>query len=164
MRTLISTLILIAVAVFIAVTVKNDPGHVTIELAGKTIETSFVFFAFCFLLVFIALSLFIKLALYVYHIPEKMGLYRAKQKNNHARFDLTHGLIDLAEGKWSAAEKKLSKLAEYSDAKLINYLAAARAAQHQNAHSRRDQYLKTAIEITARGIAVLMVNPTRRPR
>ncbi len=146
MRTLISTLILVIIAMLIATTIKDDPGHVIIEIAGKTIETSFAFFAFFFLLLFIALNLLIKMALFIYHIPLKMGLYRAKQKSASARFDLTHGLIDLAEGKWADAEKKLSKLADFSDAKLINYLAAARAAQHQKAHSRRDAYLKKAIE------------------
>jgi HemY protein len=55
-------------------------------------------------------------------------------------------LIDLSEGKWAISEKKLVKLAKYSDASLINYLAAARAAQHQNAHDRRDAYLKKAID------------------
>jgi HemY protein len=54
------------------------------------------------------------------------------------------GLIELAEGNWSGAEKRLLKYAEDSETPLLNYLAAARAAQHQGAHERRDHYLRLA--------------------
>jgi HemY protein len=146
MKTIISTIILVSIAVLIGSFVGEDPGKVTIAIAGKEIETSLVFLVFIFFVGFIALLFTMKIVLYFYHLPECMGAYRNKQKKINARLDLTNGLIDLSEGKWAISEKKLVKLAEYSDAKLINYLAAARAAQHQNAHDRRDAYLKKAID------------------
>jgi len=146
MRTIISTIILVSIAVLIGSFVSEDPGKVTIVIAGKEIETSLVFLALVFFIGFIALLFTMKIALYSYHLPERMCAYRNKKKKINARLDLTKGLIDLSEGKWAISEKKLVKLAKYSDASIINYLAAARAAQHQNAHDRRDAYLKKAID------------------
>ncbi|GAA4346031.1 heme biosynthesis protein HemY [Kangiella taiwanensis] len=61
-----------------------------------------------------------------------------------ARQQTIDGMIALAEGHWKTAEDLLIKGAKFRDTKLINYLAAARAAQEQDDDKSRDQYLQAA--------------------
>lgn len=58
-------------------------------------------------------------------------------------------MCELAEGEWIKAEKTLRKSANESDTPLLNYLAAARAAQAQKSYEQRDEYLKCAAQSTA---------------
>ena len=61
-----------------------------------------------------------------------------------ARQNTIDGMIALSEGHWKTAELLLLKGAQIPDSRLINYLAAARAAQEQNNDKKRDDYLKSA--------------------
>ncbi|MCW8997445.1 MAG: hypothetical protein OQK04_01840, partial [Kangiellaceae bacterium] len=54
------------------------------------------------------------------------------------------GMLAFTEGRWKASEDAMVGAAKTSDTKLINYLIAAQAAQHQNAEVRRDAYLRLA--------------------
>jgi HemY protein len=54
--------------------------------------------------------------------------------------------LELAEGRWKVAERHLTRNVIQSDTPLLNYLAAARAAQLQGEHTRRDDYLHLAHE------------------
>jgi HemY protein len=64
------------------------------------------------------------------------------------RRQLVRGVIELAEGRWMRAEKRLVRFARMSEVPLVNYLWAARAAQLNGADERRDQYLRQAAEST----------------
>jgi HemY protein len=57
--------------------------------------------------------------------------------------------VESAAGRWAQAEKTLLRLVDDADIPLLNYLAAARCAQQQGAHARRDRYLQLAHESTA---------------
>ena len=61
-----------------------------------------------------------------------------------ARQQTIDGMIALAEGHWKTAEELLIKGSKFRDTKLINFLAAARAAQEQGDDKSRDQYLQAA--------------------
>jgi HemY protein len=63
--------------------------------------------------------------------------YKAYSKTNR-------GLVELIEAHWRSAEYYLLDGVEQSDAPLINYLGAAKAAQEQSAYDRRDMYLRKA--------------------
>lgn len=54
---------------------------------------------------------------------------------------------ELAEGDWFRAETKMLKAAKSTDTSLHYYLAAARAAQEQDALDRRDSYLHLALRM-----------------
>ena len=69
------------------------------------------------------------------------------QENRHQRLSekyLSRGLMALVEGDWNKAEVYLIKGASHSQSPLVNYLAAARAAQQLGAVERRDGYLMQA--------------------
>lgn len=63
-----------------------------------------------------------------------------------ARQKTVDGMIALAEGHWKTAETLLISGAKFRATKLINYLAAARAAQEQDDDKSRDNYLKAAAQ------------------
>ncbi|GJM10489.1 MAG: hypothetical protein DHS20C11_27650 [Lysobacteraceae bacterium] len=54
------------------------------------------------------------------------------------------GMLALAEGNWSEAERSLTKAAERSAHPGLNYLGAAKAASAQGDEQRRDEYLQLA--------------------
>lgn len=71
---------------------------------------------------------------------------RQLKSANKAKQEMTQGLVHFTEGHWDQAEKLLLNSISHSETPLINYLAAARAANAQEAFGRRDAYLKKASE------------------
>src|SRR6185312_4226398 len=81
----------------------------------------------------------------------------ARKRELRARRATTQGLIDFAEGRWAMSEKNLMRHATDSEMPLITYIAAARAAQLQGEHERRDSHLRRAFEeIPEAHVAVLL--------
>jgi HemY protein len=80
-----------------------------------------------------------------------------RKRELRARRATTRGLIDFAEGRWADSEKNLMRHAHDSEMPLITYIAAARAAQLQGKHERRDRYLRMAFEHVPKAqVAVLL--------
>ncbi|ACA84778.1 heme biosynthesis HemY N-terminal domain-containing protein [Shewanella woodyi] len=84
-------------------------------------------------------------------LPEK---WRRKAARKHTLV----GALALAEEDWPVAEKAMAKGAEKGELPALNLLAAARAAQHQNDSTSRDNYLN---EAEKEPIAVNAVTTTR---
>jgi HemY protein len=72
------------------------------------------------------------------------GEKRSQRLAEKARHALEQGLIELSEGRFAKAEKILLQKVEHNENALLTYLAAARAAQYQGAHDRRDDYIRRA--------------------
>jgi HemY protein len=66
--------------------------------------------------------------------------YKSYSKTNQ-------GLLELIEGHWNNAEYYLREGIPQSDAPLVNYLAAAYAANERKAYEKRDAYLRKAHDI-----------------
>lgn len=99
----------------------------------------------------VMLGLAVLIFAFVYHLIVRLvntaGRFQRWSGNrnfNKARQKTIQGMIALSEGRWAKAEKLLSESASKTDTALINYLAAAQAAEAQHAHERRDQYLRLA--------------------
>lgn len=134
---------LVTIAGFAMVTQK-DVGYLNVGFGDFKLETSLLIFGssllaalFCFLLLIRVLGLFKKIAVF-------FGARRKTRLAEKARDALSNGLIELAEGRFDKAEKLLMQQVKHSDNALLAYLAAARAAQQQGAHDRRDEYLRKA--------------------
>ena len=99
----------------------------------------------------VMLGLAVLIFVFLYHLVARLAgsagrlqRWTGNRNFNKARQKTIQGMIALSEGHWAKAEKLLSDAASKTDTSLINYLAAAQAAEAQNAHERRDQYLRLA--------------------
>lgn len=137
-----SFLVLIALvlglfAAAIAPVFKNDPGLVQIHFLGWTIETSVLVLILAALLIWLLAHLLIRL----WRMPADTAR-RVREKRSLAQ--LEKGLLALTEGDWGTAEKALQKSASSHGRTTARYLAAATAADGQEAGDRADWYLEQA--------------------
>ncbi len=146
MKLLFLFLATLFVAVIVAILAMEDPGYVLFAVGTWTVETTLALMVVVLVASFALLYFLIRVGLKVFSVPRDLRHWKKQRREQKAMKLLTQGLIDLAEGRWQSAEKKVVKYAESSDASLLNYLAAARAAQAQGADQRRDHYLKLAHE------------------
>jgi HemY protein len=133
-------------AVGLGLALLNDPGYVLLGYDHWVVEASLSLLGLVLLLSYFVVYLLVRLIVRFWHLPESFHAWRERRRHRLARAGLTRGLVELAEGRWSTAEKRLLKHAPSSDTPLLNYLAAARAAQQQGEHERRDYYLRLAHE------------------
>ena len=120
----------------------QDPGYVVINFQNYLIEMSVpILLAFIFLVV-IGAWLLVKL----FRAPKKIGEAAGRYRMGRAGQRLTRGVIEVAEGNFAKGEKLLARAAHVSDAPLLNYLQAARAAHLLGNDERRDDWLKQAYE------------------
>jgi len=120
----------------------QDPGYVVINFQNYLIEMSVpILMAFIFLVV-IGAWLLVKL----FRAPRKIGEAAGRYRTGRAGQRLTKGVIEVAEGNFAKGEKLLARAANVSDAPLLNYLQAARAAHLLGHDERRDDWLKQAYE------------------
>ncbi len=134
------------VAVLVALLAMEDPGYVLFAVGEWTVETTLALTIVVLVVSSFLLYFLIRAGVKVLAVPGGLRHWQQQRQEQKAIKSLTQGLIDLAEGHWQSAEKKVLKYVGSSDASLLNYLAAARAAQAQGADQRRDHYLKLAHE------------------
>ena len=146
MKLLLAFFLVLLAAVAVALLAYQDPGYVLIGRGYTTVEMSLSLFTTLVIISFTLLYLLIRFILRTWHMPEQLRLWRERRRTRKARRSLRHGLIELAEGHWKSAERALIRHVKYSSTPLLNYLSAARAAQKQNAHERRDHYLAMAMQ------------------
>lgn len=155
MKLLVTVLATLIIAVSIALLAMDNPGYVLVAVGPWTVETTLVLVVIVTILVFSAIYYSIRFFTRMLGVPDGVRHWRKRRRERKAMLSLTRGLIDLAEGHWKNAEKQLLKYVNDGHAPLLNYLAAARAAQAQGADQRRDNYLKQAHEsISGADIAV----------
>ena len=132
---LVLSLLLLAGA--LAPMFKSDPGQVLINFGDWTIETSVLVLIAALVLLWFTLQFIF----WLWRTPVEAARRLREQR---AFKQLEKGLLALTEGDWSAAEKALEKSASVQGKTTAHYLAAARAADGQDAHDRRDYYLEQA--------------------
>ena len=130
-------LLLLLIAAALAPMFKNDPGHVLINFGDWTVETSVLVMAIGFLV----LWLLVQFLMWTWRAPV---IAARRMREQSALKQLEKGLLALTEGDWSAAEKVLEKSASVQGKNTAHYLAAAQAADGQDAHDRREYYLEQA--------------------
>jgi HemY protein len=116
---------------------KSDPGHVLINFGSWTIETSVLVLVSILLILWFA----VQIAVWLWRAPVETA---RKMREQRAFKQLEKGLLALTEGDWGAAEKALEKSASKQGRTTAHYLAAAQAADSQDAHDRREYYLEQA--------------------
>ncbi|WP_298776548.1 heme biosynthesis HemY N-terminal domain-containing protein [uncultured Shewanella sp.] len=122
----------------------GNTGYLYIAIGDYQIETSLVFAVIAIVvfysllqLIEFALIFFLNLVVNSRYLPERW-------RKNTARKHTLLGALSLAEEDWENAEKAMLKGAAKGEIPTLNYLAAARAAQHQSDIKARDTYLEKA--------------------
>lgn len=144
MKLLFFCLIALGIAAFVALGIREDSGYVLIGYDVWTFESSLALFVLALVIVFVTLYIALRTVDNLLSAPEKMRNWGARHSAKRARKALNRGLLELSEGDWKGAEKNLLRLADRSETPMLNYLAAARSAQQQQAYDRRDHYLQLA--------------------
>lgn len=120
----------------------QDPGYVVINFRGYLVEMSVPVLAALIATLFISIWLLVKL----FRAPRRLGEAAGRYRSGRAGERLTRGVIEVAEGNFAKGERLLARAAGVSDAPLLNYLQAARAAHLLGQNERRDTWLKQAYE------------------
>jgi HemY protein len=141
MRLSLLLLVALAAGAFATQWLLGDRGYVLIELRGWAVEMSVPGLAVGLILLYAA----VRLVVYVFRVPRRVGRAAGEMKARRAQRRLDQAFAALAEGQWARSERLLNRVGE-GPASLAGYLAAARAAQEQNALDRRDEWLAAAYE------------------
>lgn len=131
----------------------EDPGYVVINFRHYVLETTVPV-----LLGAVVLLLgLVWLAVRIFRAPRRLGEAAGRVRSGRAGNRLTRGMIEMAEGNFARGERMLTRAAPASDAPLLNYLQAARAAHLQGADARRDQWLREAYERTPEAASAVLL-------
>lgn len=150
-------LLVLLAAVVVAGVAHIDNGYALLSWHHTSVEMSLGTLIVLVLFIFFGLYLLTNLVTRLWTFPRRIREALLRRRELRARRATTRGLIDLAEGRWKESEKHLMRRAADSEMPLITYIAAARAAQMQGAHERRDDYLRRAYEqLPAAHLAVLL--------
>jgi len=144
MKWLFKVLLVVLMAVIISLLAIEDTGYVLIARTPWVIELSLTFFALMIVISFALLYFLLRFISNSWGFGERLREWRLQRNHKLARQNLNQGLLELAQRNWKKSEKLLIKNVQYSETPLLNYLAAASAAQEQGEDKRRDDFLSLA--------------------
>jgi HemY protein len=121
-----------------------DPGHVAIRFGQRLFETTVP----VFVLVLGALWLLLRGLAAALTSRRRLAELRAERRRRRARADTQRALLDLAAGNWRHSEELMTRSAGDAESPVVNYLVAARAADLQDAVTRRDDWLAQAQKVS----------------
>lgn len=134
--------IAVLASAFAASFLLEDPGYVVVQFRGYLVEMSVPALLGLLVLLLAGLWLVVK----ALRVPRNLGEAAGRYRSGRAGQRLSRGMIEIAEGNFAKGERLLARAARVSDAPLLNYLQAARAAHLQRNDARRDNWLKAAYE------------------
>lgn len=136
----------IFLAIWLGVKIAADPGYLLMAYGHWSIEMPLWLGVIFFFLANLSLMVLIYFIRRSQGLPSRLRFWSHKRALRIAQQKTNKGLIAVAEGEWKRAEKFLVQAAKVLENPLINYLAAAQAAQGLSAYDRRDLYLRKAHE------------------
>lgn len=147
MRTWFWTLFVLALAVGLAVVLREHSGNVLIIAQPWRIELSLALAVLLVLAAFAVLYAVLRIIAWVVSGPERFRSWRGlrAQKRDHELLET--GWINVLEGRYTEAEQDLAKLLDRTrivNTKVLAGLARARAAHHLGEYTRRDEALAVA--------------------
>lgn len=141
---LIGIFIVLIASVWIGLHLSAESGYVLITLGQWSVETTLPVAIISLFLLFFTLYFLMAFIRKIIHIPQFFKNWRQKRNKKKAHAKTRQGLIEFSEGYWKKAENHLIQALPGSDAPLLNYLTAARAAQEMGDSQLRDHYLREA--------------------
>ncbi len=150
-------LLTLLAAVVAAGVLHVNNGYALLAYGDLSVEMSLGTLMVLVFATFFGLYILTTLLVKLWTFPRRLREALIRKRELRARRATNSGLIDFAEGRWSESEKNLMRHATESEMPLVTYIAAARAAQLQGAHERRDRYLHMAFERVPKAhVAVLL--------
>ncbi|MDQ7074466.1 MAG: heme biosynthesis HemY N-terminal domain-containing protein [Gammaproteobacteria bacterium] len=145
MITLISTLVLLFLAVAAGLMIQKDPGYLLIGYDNLSIESTLAVLLGAILLFYVLLHVAIRLLEFIFKIPNKLHSRQTEKARLRAHRSLRRAFTEMLEQHWSQAEQLCTRYIKQSEAPLINCLLAAHCAHQMGESQRRDDYIQTAL-------------------
>lgn len=142
MKRLILYLVVLLLAVWLGLKVSANQGYVVIAYQHWTIQSPLWLAALIIIITFLLLYILFRTISGATSIFEKYHHWRMQRHSKRAWQRTQRGLIAMSAGEWRLAEKELLRGINHNESVLVNYLGCARAAQHQHAIEKRDDYLR----------------------
>lgn len=156
-KSYIAVLAVLLIAALLGMAVAEDPGYILIAWRNFSIETS-VWVGVGFLLAFWLLLLLVRAVIRLLNASgRRINPWSRRNLQQRANVVATRGLLEFAEGHWKSALRLLKKSAPHAELPLINYLAAARAANELEDYSESDSLLREAYETTPKADVAIAV-------
>lgn len=121
----------------------SGSGYVMLSYGTWVVETSIWVGMVLLVLLVTGLYLGLQMLVGLLQTEDALRAWRAQRGQNKAMRKTVQGLLSLAEGNWKRAQRLLISGA-HGETRLINYLAAARAAQQNGDFDRCDELLAQA--------------------
>jgi len=147
MRTWFWTLVLLITAVVLAVVLRENTGHVLVLVNDWRVQVSLPFAVVALVGLFVLVYWILRISAWLSAIPIRV---RGWNTRRHVRRDqelLEQGWTELLEGRYSHAEKDLTKLfgrSKDTGRQVLAALSAARAAHALGEFGRRDHMISLA--------------------
>jgi len=147
MRRFLMLIIILIFSVWLGLRVAKDPGLALFTYNHWSVEMPLWFAVLSLIAILVILYFIVR-----FFDGIDSGFYRWKnwlrwRRKNKAYSKTNRGLLELIEGHWRHAENYLLEGIDQSDAPLINYLAAAKAAHERGVFDKRDMYLHQAYDL-----------------
>ena len=149
MRTWFWTLLMLTAAVVLAVGLRENTGHVLILVNDWRVQISLAFAVVSLLVCFFLLHWLFGLTSWLTGIPGRLKGWTDSRQVRRDQELLEQGWTELLEGRYSHAEKDLTKLfgrSKNSSRQVLAALSAARAAHALGEFDRRDHLIALAKE------------------
>lgn len=144
MKWLIIALFVFVGSLVLGIEMTKIPSYVLIKVGQYSYETSWWVALLILIATFIITYAVVRFIMLLVRAPRTFMQWQQRRRMLKARQQTQLGLCWLAEGEWAQAEDTLVAATKHKKKSLINYLAAAKAAQAQHAYDRRDNYLRQA--------------------
>lgn len=153
MKKILFVFLILLGAIGLGFLIHQDPGYVMISYRQWIIATSIWVAVAMFIISFFILYFLVRLLKNIFELPEFFARRKQKRYAKKYQRNIAAGLINMALGDFSDAEKNFSKTIRYSATDdLSGYLLAAKAAHDEKCFEKRDDYLQKA----------LLINPDAR--
>jgi len=146
MRWVFWTLGLFALAVAVALGLRQNTGYVLLMAPPYRIELSLNLFVLGSVAALGVCYLALRFVLGAVELPARVREFRARRRHDKTRSELIEALRAFFEGRYGRAEKAAAAVIESDELPALGAVLAARAAHELRAYDRRDEYLARAGE------------------
>lgn len=161
MRTWFWTVLLVSLAVLLAFVIHRFPGNVLIVVDQWRLQVSLAFAILVVVASFVGLYLLLRFMTWLVKTPERFRHWQGQRQEKREQSLLEQGWTALLEGRYTHAEKMLTRLSGKSADKrrqVLAMLSAARAAHEVGQFKRQDELLMQAQTVAVGQVADVELN------